>query len=82
LNIGCGIGTSIKELVHLIRNISGFDGEIIWDSSKPDGASKKVLDITKMKAVLGWYPGTLLKNGLKKTFNWLIGNYTEAMRRE
>lgn len=82
LNIGCGIGTKIRELVKCIAEVSGFKGKIVWDSSKPDGASKKVLNISKMKVVLDWYPRTSLMNGLEETFSWLVNNYDEAMARK
>jgi GDP-L-fucose synthase len=81
MNIGVGIGTSIKELVGLIAKITEFKGEIIWDASKPDGAMRKVLDISKMKKVLDWYPRTSLENGLKKTISWFQTNYEEAIKR-
>lgn len=81
MNIGVGVGTSIKELVELIAKITEFKGEIIWDASKPDGAMRKVLDIAKMKKVLNWYPETSLENGLKKTIGWFQTNYDEAIKR-
>jgi len=81
MNIGVGIGTSIKELVELIAKITGFKGEIIWDASKPDGTARKVLNISKMKKVLSWQPETLLEEGLKKTISWFEENYESAIRR-
>jgi len=70
LNIGTGIGTSIKDLVYMIKEITEFDGELVWDTSKPDGAMKKVLDVSKMRKVLNWKPPTPLKEGLIKTVEW------------
>jgi len=81
LNIGIGTGTSIRELINLITKITGFKGELFWDSSKPDGAMRKVLDITKMKLLLNWQPKTSLEEGLKKTIKWFEENYQEAIRR-
>jgi len=81
INIGVGKGTSIKELVELIAEITGFKGKIVWDSSKPDGAMRKVLDISKMKKVLNWQPETPLREGLEKTINWFEQNYSSAIQR-
>lgn len=81
MNIGLGIGTSIKELVELIAKITEFKGEIIWDASKPDGTMRKVLDISKMVETLDWQPKTSLEEGLKKTIDWFQINYDEAIKR-
>ena len=62
LNVGTGIGTSIKELVETINEVTGFKGKIVWNTDKPDGAVKKVLDVTRMKRELdGWAPPTSLR---------------------
>ena len=81
VNIGTGVGTSIKELVEAIAEITEFDGEIIWDRSKPDGQLKKIFDIRKMEKELGWKPETSLKEGLQHTIKWFVKNYTEAIKR-
>jgi GDP-L-fucose synthase len=78
LNIGTGIGTSIKELAKIIGQLTGYQGEIVWDTSKPDGVSRKVLDISRMKSVLGWEPPTSLEDGLARTIRWYVENKTEA----
>jgi GDP-L-fucose synthase len=79
LNIGTGVGTSIRELAETIHEVSGFRGKMTWDSDKPDGAAKKVLDVTRMKTVLdGWTPPTDLKAGLTRTIAWYRANKTEA----
>lgn len=66
INIGTGIDISIRELAQLIAEITGFKGEIIWDQSKPDGTPRKLLDISKIKA-LGWKPLVGLREGLEIT---------------
>ena len=81
MNIGTGIGTSIRELAELMAEITGFGGEIIWDASKPDGAMRKVLDVSKMENVLKWQPETSLEKGLEKTVKWFETNYEEAIKR-
>ncbi len=67
LNVGVGSDISIKELAKLTASIIGFKGEIFWDSSKPDGTPKKLLDISKLKN-LGWSAKTDLKKGIELTF--------------
>ena len=66
LNVGCGSDISIKDLANMISDEIGFKGQIIWDSSKPDGMMKKLLDINKISN-LGWEPKIQLKEGIKKT---------------
>ncbi|HDH57935.1 MAG TPA: GDP-L-fucose synthase [Bacteroidetes bacterium] len=78
LNIGTGIGTSIRELTELIHEISGFRGNLRWNTDKPDGQMIKILDVQKMKEVLGWIPPTDLKTGLEKTIRWYRENKAEA----
>ena len=75
LNIGTGIGTTIKELAETIRDIVGFEGEIVWDTTKPDGAMMKVLDVSRMVEKLGWRPKTSLREGLEKTIAWYCENF-------
>jgi GDP-L-fucose synthase len=78
LNIGTGIGTSIKELAELTAKLTNFRGEIVWDTTKADGVMRKVLDVSKMEEVLGWKPTTSLEAGLAKTIRWYMENKTEA----
>ena len=67
LNIGSGQEISIKELVDLICSIIGYNGHILWDKTKPDGQLRKLLDSSKMRAVLGKYQFTSLEDGIKAT---------------
>jgi len=79
LNIGTGIGTSIKELAETIHELTGYRGRLRWNTDKPDGAAKKVLDVTRMKQALqGWTPPTDLRTGLAKTIAWYRANKAEA----
>lgn len=71
INIGYGSDVSIVELASLIKNIVGFDGEIIYDNSKPDGTYQKLLDTSKLNA-LGWKPKIKLEEGIKKVFEWYV----------
>lgn len=64
VNVGCGEDLSIRELTELVREVVGFAGAIEWDSTKPDGTPRKLLDVTRLHA-LGWRPKTGLKEGIK-----------------
>ena len=81
LNIGCGKGTSIRELVDHIQQATAFDGAVSWNTSKPDGQMKKILDVSRMRTALGWTPPTDLRQGLSKTIDWYVANKQEADQR-
>lgn len=78
LNIGTGSGISIKELAETIKEVTGFQGKVEWNTRKPDGQMKKVLDITRMSEYLNWKPSTSLKKGLEETIKWYKENKDEA----
>lgn len=79
LNIGTGVGTSIRELTEAVHAESGYRGQIVWNSDKPDGAARKVLDVARMKhAFDGWAPPTNLRAGLEKTIAWYRAHKAEA----
>jgi len=69
INLGTGKETSIAELATMIKNITGFNGKLIFDKSKPDGNPRRLLDSSKIKA-MGWKPKTSLKEGLCLTGEW------------
>ena len=71
INIGTGEDITIKKLAELIRDIEGYYGEIIWDTSKPDGMPRKVVDIT-IANKLGWQAKVSLEEGIKKTYEWFL----------
>lgn len=71
VNIGTGTDLTIKELAEMIQKIIGFEGTVVWDSAKPDGTLKKLLDISRLKA-LGWEPRTALEEGIRKTYEWYL----------
>lgn len=71
VNIGVGEDISIKELVELIKEIVGFEGEIRHDTSKPDGTPRKLMDVSRLNG-LGWKAGISLKDGIKETYEWYI----------
>ena len=65
VNAGCGADLTIKELSEIVRKTVGYEGKIIWDSSKPDGTPRKLLDITKLNS-LGWKPSITLEEGIRR----------------
>jgi len=73
INIGVGHDISIKELAIKIAKLIGYTGEIIWDSSKPDGAPRKLLDNSRITS-LGWQPDVEFSQGLKATYQWYLDN--------
>jgi GDP-L-fucose synthase len=74
INVGCGEDISIRELAELICEVVGFDGDLIWDATKPDGTPRKLLDVTKLRA-LGWKPSIPLRDGIARTYEWFLANY-------
>ena len=77
INIGCGIDITIKELSIMIGTIIGYEGNIIFDSSKPDGTKQKLLDISLLNE-LGWKNSLNLKEGIKKTYSWYLENINKV----
>jgi GDP-L-fucose synthase len=76
INIGCGEDISIRELAELICDVVGFGGELVWDTTKPDGTPQKLLDVTKIRA-LGWQPTIPLRNGIVQTYKWFLANWPQ-----
>lgn len=72
-NVGTGEDLTIKDLAETIQKITGHQGEIIWDSTKPDGTPRKLMDVTKMHN-LGWKHKIELHEGIQKTYNWFLEN--------
>ncbi|MDC0463697.1 GDP-L-fucose synthase [Flavobacteriaceae bacterium] len=72
-NVGTGTDVTIKTLAKIVQKIIGHKGNIIWDSSKPDGTPRKLMNVSKMLAV-GWSYKTELQEGLKKTYDWFLNN--------
>ncbi len=77
VNIGTGEDISIKELAETIKSLTGFEGEIVWNTSQPDGTPRKLLDVTRLHS-LGWKHSTSLQEGLQKTYASYIEQYSIA----
>ena len=74
INIGTGYDISIKELTEVIAEVIGYSGEIYWDTSKPNGTPRKVMNVDKLLG-LGWKPKVDIVEGLTKTYEWFKENY-------
>ena len=73
INIGTGTDITIKDVAQIVKEVVGFDGEIVFDTKMPDGTKRKLLDVSKIEN-LGWKPVITLKDGLKETYEWFITN--------
>ena len=73
LNVGTGRDSTIRELAELVARIVGFSGQLEWDTTKPDGTPRKLLDVSKL-AKLGWQARISLEDGLRSTYQWWLEN--------
>ena len=73
INVGTGVDVTIRELAETIRDVVGFEGELVFDTTKPDGTPRKLLDVAKLRG-LGWQSKTSLKEGLASTYDWFLAN--------
>lgn len=76
VNVGTGTDVSIKELAELICKVVGYNGKIVFDTSKPDGTPKKLLDVSKINS-LGWKAKVSLEEGIRKTYEWYLKEYNK-----
>jgi GDP-L-fucose synthase len=79
INVGTGVDCTIKELVETVAAVSGFNGNIVWDLSKPDGAPRKLMDVSRLHA-LGWHHRYDLHSGLKNAYDWFLANQDNFRR--
>lgn len=77
INVGVGEDISIRELAELIARIVGFEGEIVYDTTKPDGTPRKLLDTSRLFA-LGWRPKIPLEEGIRQTYRWFLEHRAEV----
>lgn len=73
INVGTGIDCTIRELAETMKSVVGFEGELVFDSSKPDGTPRKLMDVSRLKA-LGWQATISLEEGLRLTYQWFLQN--------
>jgi GDP-L-fucose synthase len=77
INVGTGVDVSIADLAELLARITGFEGRIVFDTSKPDGTPRKMLDVSRISA-LGWKARVSLEDGIRATYEWFRGNPVSA----
>jgi nucleoside-diphosphate-sugar epimerase len=77
INVGCGEDISILELAQLVARVTGFQGRIVTDSSKPDGTMRKLMDVSRLKD-MGWAPTIGLQQGVEQTYRWFLENVETA----
>lgn len=73
INVGTGVDCTIKELTETVARVVGFAGDIVWDTTKPDGAPRKLMDVSRLKA-LGWQASIGLEDGLQNTYQWFLAH--------
>jgi GDP-L-fucose synthase len=78
VNVGVGDDVTIAELASLVKEVVGFQGEIVYDASKPDGTPRKLLDVSRLHS-LGWRAQTSLDDGLRQTYAWFLQNWREPV---
>jgi GDP-L-fucose synthase len=78
INVGTGEDVTIRELAGLVREVTGYQGRLAFDTSKPDGTPRKLLDVSGLRA-LGWRPRISLRDGLKNTYEWFVANERERV---
>jgi GDP-L-fucose synthase len=76
VNIGCGEDIAIGELAQLVAEVVGYKGALNFDTSKPDGTPRKLLDVTRL-SLLGWSPRISLRDGVATTYKWFTENWRE-----
>ena len=78
INVGCGEDISIRELAELICDVVGFKGDLVWDSSQPDGTPRKLLDVSRLHD-LGWRHSIGLREGIAQTYQWFLQNTVKKL---
>ena len=73
INVGTGEDVTIKQLAEIIAHVVGYSGKILWNTSKPNGTPRKVMNVDKIKSI-GWEPNINLLEGIKKTYQWYMEN--------
>jgi len=70
VNLGSGYEISIKDLTEMIARLTGFEGQLVWDASKPNGQPRRGLDVSRARQAFGFESGTSFEEGLRRTIDW------------
>ena len=73
INVGTGIDCTIRELAETVSRVTGFQGQLVFDATKPDGTKRKLMDVSRLKS-LGWEASTSLQDGLRLAYDWFKDN--------
>ena len=73
LNVGCGEDLTIRDLAGIVQHAVGYEGPVLWDDSRPDGTPRKLMDVSRIRA-LGWAPEVGLEDGVRRTYDWFLAN--------
>ena len=73
INVGTGVDCTIRELAETMKRVVGFEGKLVFDASKPDGTPRKLMDVSRLRA-LGWQASISLESGLQQTYSWFLAN--------
>ena len=73
VNVGSGREVTVRELAEMVREVVGYEGRVVWDTSRPDGVMRRLLDSSKMRE-MGWEPKVELRDGLKKLYEGYLGS--------
>jgi GDP-L-fucose synthase len=79
INVGSGVDCTIRELAETIARVTGYRGRLMWDTSKPDGTPRKLMDVSRL-AALGWRARIGLEEGLRSAYRWFVEHHAEARR--
>ncbi|APE32101.1 GDP-fucose synthetase [Halomonas aestuarii] len=79
INVGTGVDCTIRELAETVKRVSGFEGALTFDASKPDGTPRKLMDVSRLKA-LGWQASVTLEDGLQDAYHWFLDNQDRFRR--
>ena len=77
INVGTGVDCTIRELAETVARVTGFQGRLVFDASKPDGTPRKLMDVSRLKA-LGWQASVGLEDGLRDAYRWFVDHHAEA----
>jgi GDP-L-fucose synthase len=77
LNVGSAYEISIRDLAELIQNLTGYQGQLVWDTSKPNGQPRRKLDVSRIEQKIGWRSSTTFEDGLRQTIDWYLAHQAE-----
>jgi GDP-L-fucose synthase len=80
INVGTGVDCTIRELAETVARVTGFTGQLTFDATKPDGAPRKLMDVSRLRA-LGWQADISLEEGLSDAYSWYVTNVEQARMR-